>query len=273
MGQALGDPLPGPGGKRLLLATARVDGRHHQDMTVVPGGQVLDQRHRHALLKAVRVIDDHDRRHLHRRSGDRAGSTGQSAVLPGGAVIPRLAYRTDGHPGDQEPDRGGQPGHEQGTHPDPHLGEAAEPVQPQQLRHPMPRRRFGQAVPQHRRLRTDPLGQLPPVDPGNQGNRDVIGARSFREPVKDGGPAPARRHRDQHHPRGHPPLPQVFPPLDQLPGQLRMPTRPAPHDRNPKPSQPGRNMRRRPSQQPSGSLEPRRGRLQQVAPDAAHRPR
>ena len=100
-------------------------------------------------------------------------------------------------------------------------------------------RRLGQAVPQYRRLRAGPLGQLLPVDPGNQGNRGIIGARGFREPVKDRGPAPARRHRDQHHPRGHPPLPQVFPPLDQLPGQLRMPTRPTPHDRNPKPSPPG----------------------------------
>ena len=94
--------------------------------------------------------------------------------------------------------------------------------------------------------------QFPPVDPGNQGNRGVIGARGFREPVKDGGPAPARRHRHQHHPRGHPPLPQVFPPLDQLPGQLRMPARPAPHDRNSKPSQPAG-----PEQAPQGSSVPR----------------
>ena len=127
----------------------------------MPGGQVLDQRHRQVLIDPVRVIDDHDCRHLHRCLGDRPGGAGDGAVLPGRAVIPRLARRGDGHPGDQEPDRGGQPGYEQAAYPQAHLGDAAEPVQPQQLGHRMPRRRLGQAVPQYRRLRARPRRAVP----------------------------------------------------------------------------------------------------------------
>jgi hypothetical protein len=115
----------------MLQAAARVDGHYYQDITVMPGSQVLDQRHCQALIDPVRVIDDHHRRHLHRRCGDRPGGSGDGAVLPGRAVIPRLACRGDCHPGNQEPDRSGQPGDEQAeaAHPQAQLGDAAEPVQ------------------------------------------------------------------------------------------------------------------------------------------------
>ena len=123
-----------PGGREKLgfQVTSRYDRGHHQDLAVMPAGQILDHGDGQAQIQKLRVIHGHQHRGRHRHGRHRSRRPGHRALLPGRAGIPGVPRRRHRERGEQQRHRGRQPGGEQAADPQPELNLTGRRVKAEQ---------------------------------------------------------------------------------------------------------------------------------------------